>query len=79
MSDPRLTGLSLMGLAIVCFLGTTSQMLPSVVFFPALVIFVIGGTILCAIASLYVHRYLEQPLLRLFRFPLVKSGRELQS
>ena len=43
------------------------------------VIFVIGGTILCAIASLYVHRYLEQPLLRLFRFPLVKSGRELQS
>lgn len=42
-------------------------------------VFMIAGTALCAIASLYVHRYLEQPLLRLFRFPLVKSGRELQS
>jgi len=43
MSDPRMTGLSLMGLSIVAFLGTTTQMLPSVTFFPALAVFVLGA------------------------------------
>ena len=43
MSDPRMTGLSLMGLSIAAFLGTTTQMLPSVTFFPALAVFVLGA------------------------------------
>ena len=43
MSDPRMTGLSLMGLAILAFLGTTAQALPSVTFFPALAVFVLGA------------------------------------
>ncbi|MEL6686601.1 MAG: acyltransferase [Pseudomonadota bacterium] len=36
-------------------------------------IFLIGGTIACVIASLYAYRFLERPLLKLSRFPLVKS------
>ncbi len=43
MSDPRMTGLALMGLAIAAFLGTTTQRLPSVTFFPALAVFVLGA------------------------------------
>ena len=43
MSDPRMTGLSLMGLAIAAFLGSTSELLPAVTFFPALVLFAIGA------------------------------------
>ena len=43
MSDPRMTGLALMGLAITAFLGTTTQRLPSVTFFPALAVFVLGA------------------------------------
>lgn len=41
-------------------------------------IFVILGSGLCAVASLYVHRYLERPLMRVFRFPLVKRPHGLQ-
>ena len=43
MSDPRMTGLSLMGLSIAAFLGSTSEMLPSATFFPALAVFVLGA------------------------------------
>lgn len=43
MSDPRMTGLSLMGLSIAAFLGTTTHTLPSVTFFPALAVFVLGA------------------------------------
>ena len=43
MSDPRMTGLALMGLAIAAFLGTTSQALPSITFFPALAVFALGA------------------------------------
>ena len=43
MSDPRMTGLMLMGLAIAAFLGSTSEMLPPVTFFPALAVFVLGA------------------------------------
>ena len=32
MSDPRMTGLALMGLSIAAFLGTTTQTLPSVMY-----------------------------------------------
>lgn len=43
MSDPRTTGLLLMGVSIAAFLGTTSQALPALVFFPALMLFAIGA------------------------------------
>jgi len=43
MSDPRITGLLLMTLATLAFLGTTSQALPAATFFPALVLFAIGA------------------------------------
>ncbi|MFK7896763.1 MAG: SHOCT domain-containing protein [Myxococcota bacterium] len=43
MSDPRVTGLMLMGLSIAAFMGTTSGNLPSVTFFPALVLFGLGA------------------------------------
>lgn len=43
MSDPRMTGLALMGLSIAAFLGTTTQTLPSVTFFPALATFGLGA------------------------------------
>lgn len=43
MSDPRLTGLTLMGLAVAAFLGTTTEDLPAVTFFPALALFGIGA------------------------------------
>ncbi len=43
MSDPRVSGLALMGIAIAAFLGSTAQMLPSVTFFPALATFVLGA------------------------------------
>ena len=43
MSDPRFTGLILMATAIAAFLGTTSNSLPSVTFFPALILFAAGA------------------------------------
>lgn len=43
MSDPRMTGLALMGISIAAFLGTTTQTLPSVTFFPALAVFGLGA------------------------------------
>jgi len=43
MSDPRIPGLLLMATAIAAFLGTTSNSLPSVTFFPALILFVAGA------------------------------------
>lgn len=43
MSDPRMLGLTLMGLATAAFLGTTSEMLPSETFFPALAVFLLGA------------------------------------
>ena len=43
MSDPRNTGLLLMATAIAAFLGTTSNALPPVTFFPALILFVAGA------------------------------------
>ncbi|MBC8188539.1 MAG: SHOCT domain-containing protein [Proteobacteria bacterium] len=43
MSDPRITGLILMTLAIAAFLGTTSNTLPPVTFFPALALFIAGA------------------------------------
>ncbi len=43
MSDPRISGLALMGLAIAAFLGSTTEQLPAITFFPALVLFVIGA------------------------------------
>lgn len=43
MSNPRMTGLMLMGVSIAAFLGTTSEQLPSETFFPALILFLIGA------------------------------------
>ncbi len=43
MSDPRITGLALMGLAIAAFMGTTTETLPAVTFFPALLLFGVGA------------------------------------
>ena len=43
MSDPRITGLALMGLAIAAFLGTTTEALPAATFFPALLLFGVGA------------------------------------
>jgi hypothetical protein len=43
MSDPRILGLTLMAIAIAAFLGSTSEALPPVTFFPALLLFAIGA------------------------------------
>ena len=43
MSDPRMTGLTLMAIAVASFVGTTTNTLPSVVFFPALALFALGA------------------------------------
>jgi hypothetical protein len=43
MSDPRMTGLALMAISTAAFAGTTSNSLPPVHFFPALVLFVAGA------------------------------------
>ena len=43
MSNPRVSGLTLMALSIAAFVGTTSNMLPSVTFFPALALFGAGA------------------------------------
>ena len=43
MRDGRSTGLILMGLAVAAFLGSTSEVLPPVTFFPALALFAVGG------------------------------------
>lgn len=43
MSDGRSTGLILMGLAVAAFLGSTSDVLPAVTFFPALALFAVGA------------------------------------
>lgn len=43
MSDPRITGLMLMAISITAFVGTTSNTLPPVTFFPALVLFAAGA------------------------------------
>lgn len=41
--QPRMTGVLLMAISIVAFLGTTSDRLPSETFFPALVLFAVGA------------------------------------
>ena len=43
MFDPRTTGLALMTVSTAAFVGTTSNMLPSMTFFPALVLFAVGA------------------------------------
>jgi hypothetical protein len=43
MSDPRFSGLLLMGVSIAAFLGTTTEALPPMTFFPALLLFCIGA------------------------------------
>jgi hypothetical protein len=43
MSDPRITGVLLMSISIAAFMGTTSNFLPSMTFFPALVLFGTGA------------------------------------
>ena len=43
MSDPRILGLTLMAVAIVAFLGSTSEALPPETFFPAMALFAIGA------------------------------------
>ena len=43
MSDPRVTGLLLMSISIAAFIGTTSNRLPSITFFPALILFGAGA------------------------------------
>ena len=43
MSDPRILGLTLMAIAVVAFLGSTSEALPPETFFPALLLFAIGA------------------------------------
>lgn len=43
MSDPRVTGLMLMGISIAAFMGTTRGDLPSLTFFPALILFGLGA------------------------------------
>ncbi len=43
MSDPRITGLTLMALSLAAFVGTTSNMLPPTTFFPALALFAAGA------------------------------------
>lgn len=42
-------------------------------------LFVLIGTALCLAASLWVHRLLERPLIRLSRFPLVKGSARRRS
>jgi len=43
MQNGRTTGFILMGLAVAAFLGSTSEALPPVTFFPALALFAIGA------------------------------------
>jgi hypothetical protein len=43
MSDPRILGLTLMAISSGAFLGTTSNTLPPVTFFPALALFALGA------------------------------------
>lgn len=43
MSDPRISGLTLMAISVAAFVGTTSNALPSVTFFPALALFAAGA------------------------------------
>lgn len=43
MSDPRIMGVVLMLTAIAAFLGSTSEALPPVAFFPAMLLFAIGA------------------------------------
>lgn len=43
MSDPRISGLLLMTVSVAAFLGTTSETLPPVTFFPALALFGLGA------------------------------------
>ena len=43
MSDPRILGLTLMTISSAAFLGTTSNTLPPVTFFPALALFALGA------------------------------------
>lgn len=43
MQDGRSTGLILMALAVAAFLGSTSEVLPPVTFFPALALFAVGA------------------------------------
>jgi hypothetical protein len=43
MSDPRIKGLTLMAISIAAFVGTTSDRLPPITFFPALVLFAAGA------------------------------------
>jgi len=43
MSDPRIAGVMLMSISIAAFMGTTSNWLPSITFFPALILFAMGA------------------------------------
>jgi hypothetical protein len=43
MSDPRITGRALMAISIAALIGTTSDTLPPITFFPALVLFAAGA------------------------------------
>ena len=43
MSDPRIAGLMLMGVSIAALMGTTRGDLPSLTFFPALILLGLGA------------------------------------
>ena len=43
MSDPRISGLILMGVSVAAFMGTTTEALPAITFFPALLLFCVGA------------------------------------
>lgn len=43
MADSRMTGLALMAVSVAAFVGTTSEVLPSQTFFPALGLFGLGA------------------------------------
>lgn len=77
MSDSRIFGLVLMGISIATFLGTTAQVLPSVTFFPALLIFALGAikfmkanSVELAKAERRVERRIE---------PTIREDRHLQA
>ena len=62
-------------LALIRLIGWGIDIPPSGLSFA---LFVGVGTSLCLMVSLWVHRFIERPLIRLSRFPLVKRRTERQ-
>jgi hypothetical protein len=77
MLQPRVTGVILMAISIVAFLGTTSDVIPSETFFPALALFAVG-------AVKFVrsnHEALEVAERRVHRMvnPVIRENRHAQA